>query len=70
MVWDAKRLLSVPNHPVPSRLRTLRTIDGTLSEMWTGGNRGTCGLEAKAALMLDRDNRLAQIDLQLLHAEE
>lgn len=38
--------------------------------MWIGGDRGTCGLEAKAALMLDRDDRLAQMVLQLLHAEE
>lgn len=46
----------------------LHAVAGCL--MWICGDRGTCGLEAKAALMLDRGNRLAQLVMQLLQSEE
>lgn len=46
----------------------LHAIAGYL--MWICGDRGTCGLEAKAALMLDPNNQLALMVLRLLHSEE
>lgn len=37
--------------------------------MWVCGDRGTCGLEARAALMIDPDTALAKLILQLLRGE-
>lgn len=45
----------------------LHAVAGYL--MWVCGDRGTCGLEARAALMIDRDTALAKLILQLLRGE-
>ncbi|KAA8822572.1 DUF488 domain-containing protein [Bifidobacterium vespertilionis] len=46
----------------------LHAVAGYL--MWICGDRGTCGLEAKAALMLDPNDQLALMVLRLLDSEE
>ncbi|MBT1171835.1 hypothetical protein JS528_00370 [Bifidobacterium sp. MA2] len=45
----------------------LHAVAGYL--MWICGDRGTCGLETKAVLMLDQDNRMATTILQLLQQQ-
>ncbi|TPF86422.1 hypothetical protein BW13_06345 [Bifidobacterium sp. UTCIF-37] len=37
--------------------------------MWLCGDRGTCGLEARAALILDRNTTMAKLVLDLLERE-